>query len=120
MMIHDFDMARWMLGEEPSSIHSRGSCLVDPEIGRLGDIDMACVTLVTPSGKQAVILNSRRCVRFSFQPHRINKLVLCQAGRSALSATGRAMFRGLRRTTQEERDEERLDADQETARVPRQ
>src|ERR1700757_890800 len=33
---------------------------VDPEIGKLGDIDTACVTLVTPSGKQAVILNSRR------------------------------------------------------------
>jgi myo-inositol 2-dehydrogenase/D-chiro-inositol 1-dehydrogenase len=60
MMIHDFDMARWMLGEDPSNIHSRGSCLVDPEIGKLGDIDTACVTLVTPSGKQAVILNSRR------------------------------------------------------------
>src|SRR5262245_13667747 len=60
MMIHDFDMARWMRGEEPISIHSRGSCLVNPEIGKLGDIDTACVTLVTPSGKQAVILNSRR------------------------------------------------------------
>src|SRR5258707_11002706 len=60
MMIHDFDMDRWMLGEEPVSIHSRGSCLVDPEIGKLGDIDTACVVLVTSSGKQAVILNSRR------------------------------------------------------------
>ena len=39
MMIHDFDMARWMLGEEPTSIQSRGSCLVDPEIGKLGDIE---------------------------------------------------------------------------------
>ena len=62
MMIHDFDMARWVLGEEPVSIYSRGSCLVDPEIGKLGDIDTACVTLVTSSGKQAVILNSRRAV----------------------------------------------------------
>jgi myo-inositol 2-dehydrogenase / D-chiro-inositol 1-dehydrogenase len=60
MMIHDFDMARWILGEEPVSIYSRGSYLVDPEIGKLGDIDTACVTLVTSSGKQAVILNSRR------------------------------------------------------------
>src|SRR5260370_21868157 len=57
MMIHDFDMARWILGEEPVSIYSRGSCLVDQEIGRLGDIDTACISLVTPSGKQAVILN---------------------------------------------------------------
>src|SRR5260370_6277161 len=60
MMIHDFDMARWILGEEPVSIYSCGSCLVDPEIGKLGDIETACVTMVTPSGKQAVILNSRR------------------------------------------------------------
>jgi myo-inositol 2-dehydrogenase / D-chiro-inositol 1-dehydrogenase len=62
MMIHDFDMARWILGEEPVSIHSIGSCLVDPEIGKLGDIDTACVTMVTQSSKQAVILNSRRAV----------------------------------------------------------
>jgi myo-inositol 2-dehydrogenase / D-chiro-inositol 1-dehydrogenase len=62
MMIHDFDMARWVLGEEPASIYSCGSCLVDPQIGKLGDIDTACVTMVTASGKQAVILNSRRAV----------------------------------------------------------
>jgi myo-inositol 2-dehydrogenase/D-chiro-inositol 1-dehydrogenase len=62
MMIYDFDMARWILGEEPVSIYSCGSCLVDPEIGKLGDIDTACVTMFTPSGKQAVILNSRRAV----------------------------------------------------------
>ena len=61
-MIHDFDMARWILGEEPVSIHSQGSCLVDPQIGQLGDIDTACVTMVTLTGKQAVILNSRRAV----------------------------------------------------------
>ena len=60
MMIHDFDMARWILGEEPISIYSCGSCLVDPQIGKLGDIDTACVTMVTQSGRQAVILNSRR------------------------------------------------------------
>ena len=62
MMIHDFDMARWILGEEPVSVYSLGSCLVDPEIGKLGDIDTACVTLVTPGGKQAVILNLRRAL----------------------------------------------------------
>jgi len=35
MMIHDFDMARWMLGEEPTSVHSRGSCLVDSRLANL-------------------------------------------------------------------------------------
>lgn len=60
MAIHDFDMARWLLGEEPSEVYAAGSCLVDPEIGRLGDIDTARTVLKTPSGKLCVISNSRR------------------------------------------------------------
>ncbi|WP_135210433.1 inositol 2-dehydrogenase [Vitreimonas flagellata] len=60
MAIHDFDMARWMLGEEPSEVFAAGACLVDPEIGRLGDIDTAKTILRTPSGKLCVISNSRR------------------------------------------------------------
>jgi myo-inositol 2-dehydrogenase/D-chiro-inositol 1-dehydrogenase len=60
MAIHDFDMARWMLGEEPSEVFAAGACLVDPEIGKLGDIDTAKTILRTPSGKLCVISNSRR------------------------------------------------------------
>lgn len=60
MAIHDFDMARWLLGEEPSEIFAAGACLVDPEIGKLGDIDTAKTILRTPSGKLCVISNSRR------------------------------------------------------------
>lgn len=60
MAIHDFDMARWVLGEEPSEVFAAGACLVDPEIGRLGDIDTAKTILRTPSGKLCVISNSRR------------------------------------------------------------
>ncbi|WP_349257267.1 inositol 2-dehydrogenase [Vitreimonas sp.] len=60
MAIHDFDMARWLLGEEPSEVFATGACLVDPEIGRLGDIDTAKTILRTPSGKLCVISNSRR------------------------------------------------------------
>jgi len=60
MAIHDFDMARWLLGEEPSEVFAAGACLVDPEIGRLGDIDTAKTILRTPSGKLCVISNSRR------------------------------------------------------------
>ncbi|MEP0520007.1 MAG: inositol 2-dehydrogenase [Hyphomicrobiales bacterium] len=62
MMIHDFDIARWMLGEEIVKISAEGGVCVDPEIGKLGDIDTAMVTMISESGKQVVILNSRRAV----------------------------------------------------------
>ncbi|MEZ5450410.1 MAG: inositol 2-dehydrogenase [Thiolinea sp.] len=60
MMIHDFDMARWLLGEEPTRIYATGSVLVDPAIGEAGDVDTASVTLNTASGAIAIITNSRR------------------------------------------------------------
>jgi myo-inositol 2-dehydrogenase/D-chiro-inositol 1-dehydrogenase len=60
MMIHDFDMARFLLGEEPVEVHAVGSCLVDPEIGAAGDVDTAAVLLKTASGRIAQISNSRR------------------------------------------------------------
>lgn len=60
MTIHDFDMARFLLGEEPVELFAWGSCLVDPAIGELGDIDTARILLRTEAGKLAVIANSRR------------------------------------------------------------
>ena len=60
MMIHDLDMARFLLGEEPVEVYASGSCLVDPEIGAAGDVDTAAVTLRTASGKLCQINNSRR------------------------------------------------------------
>ncbi len=60
MTIHDFDMARFLLGEEPVSVTAVGSVLVDPAIGGVPDIDSAAVTLVTATGKIAQISNSRR------------------------------------------------------------
>lgn len=60
MTIHDFDIARWMLGEEVETVFAQGSVLVDPEIGAAGDFDTAHVMLKTTSGKQATISNSRR------------------------------------------------------------
>ena len=60
MTIHDFDMARFLLGEEPISISAVGSVLVDPAIAGVPDIDSAAVTLVTASGRMAQISNSRR------------------------------------------------------------
>lgn len=60
MTIHDFDMARWMLGEEPVEIFAYGANLVDQAIGAVGDIDSAMVLLRTASGRMAHINNSRR------------------------------------------------------------
>jgi myo-inositol 2-dehydrogenase/D-chiro-inositol 1-dehydrogenase len=60
MMIHDLDMARFLLGEEPISVFAVGSSLVDPAIGQAGDVDTAAVTLTTSSGKICQISNSRR------------------------------------------------------------
>lgn len=62
MMIHDLDMARWLLGDEPVTIVARGSALVDPAIGAAGDIDTAVVILETRAGRLCQITNSRRCV----------------------------------------------------------
>ncbi len=60
MMIHDFDMARFLVGEEFITVHALGSALVDKGIGEAGDVDTASVQMQTASGKIAVITNSRR------------------------------------------------------------
>jgi myo-inositol 2-dehydrogenase/D-chiro-inositol 1-dehydrogenase len=60
MTIHDFDMARWMLGEEPVEIFATGACLVDSAIAEAGDIDSAMIVMKTASGRMAHINNSRR------------------------------------------------------------
>ena len=60
MTIHDFDMARWLLGEAVQTVQASAAVLVDPEIGKLGDYDSANVLLSTASGRQCVITNSRR------------------------------------------------------------
>ena len=60
MTIHDFDMARWLLGEEPAVVAAFAAVLTDPAIGEAGDFDSVNVLLETAGGRQAVISNSRR------------------------------------------------------------
>jgi len=60
MTIHDFDMARFVMGEEFIFVSASAATLTDPAIKAEGDIDTACVTLQTASGRIAVITNSRR------------------------------------------------------------
>ena len=62
MMIHDFDMANFLMGASPKTVSATGSSIVDPEIGKAGDVDTAVVTLTYEDGRIAVIKNSRRAV----------------------------------------------------------
>jgi len=60
MMIHDLDLARFLVGEEFVVVNALGSALVDKAIGDEGDCDTAAVQMQTASGKICVITNSRR------------------------------------------------------------
>lgn len=62
MMIHDFDMARWLVNEDPVEVFAAASCLVDDAIGAAGDVDTAVVVLSFASGALCQISNSRRAV----------------------------------------------------------
>ncbi|WP_320201821.1 inositol 2-dehydrogenase (plasmid) [Agrobacterium sp. rho-13.3] len=62
MMIHDFDMANFLMGDTPTTVHAVGTSIVDHEIGKAGDVDTAVVTLTYADGRIAVIKNSRRAV----------------------------------------------------------
>ena len=59
MTIHDFDMARFLLGDV-EEVYAAGAVLVDPEIGKAGDVDTAVVTLRFKSGALGVITNCRK------------------------------------------------------------
>lgn len=60
MTIHDFDMARFLMGVPFTRVLASGTALVDPAIGGLGDMDTATVLLETATGQQVTITNSRR------------------------------------------------------------
>ncbi len=62
MMIHDFDMANFIMRDVPTSVHAVAASVVDPEIDAAGDVDLAVVTLAYGDGRIAVIKNSRRAV----------------------------------------------------------
>ncbi len=62
MTIHDFDMARFLMGAEVEEVYATGAVLVDPAIGEAGDVDTALITLRFASGALGTIDNSRRAV----------------------------------------------------------
>ena len=62
MTIHDFDMARFLLGREVTEVYAAAAVRCDPAIGEAGDVDTAIVTLRFDDATLAVIENSRRAV----------------------------------------------------------
>jgi len=62
MTIHDFDMARYLIGSEVTEIYAAGGVMVDPEIGEAGDIDTVVITLRFANGVIGTIDNSRKAV----------------------------------------------------------
>ncbi|HDL1156594.1 TPA: inositol 2-dehydrogenase [Mannheimia haemolytica] len=60
MTIHDFDMIRYLSGSEVEEVFAVGTVLVNPEIGKAGDIDTAVITLKLKNGAIGVIDNSRK------------------------------------------------------------
>lgn len=62
MTIHDFDMARYISGKQVKEVFAKGTVMVDPEIGKAGDIDTAVITLTFEDDTMAIIDNSRKAV----------------------------------------------------------
>jgi myo-inositol 2-dehydrogenase/D-chiro-inositol 1-dehydrogenase len=62
MTIHDFDMARYLINDEVTEIFAAGGVLVDPEIGKAGDVDTTVITLRYEGGAIGTIDNSRQAV----------------------------------------------------------
>jgi myo-inositol 2-dehydrogenase/D-chiro-inositol 1-dehydrogenase len=60
MLIHDFDIFRWILDDEAATLYATGSCLTDPTIEATGDIDATAVTIRTRKGRLAQINTIRR------------------------------------------------------------
>ncbi|MEM8748658.1 MAG: inositol 2-dehydrogenase [Pseudomonadota bacterium] len=60
MTIHDFDIARFLLGAEPVAVSAHASAITGQGVEEIGDIDTATIILETAGGQQAVITNSRR------------------------------------------------------------
>ena len=62
MSIHDFDMARFLVGSEITEVYATGAALIDPTLAQQGDVDTAVIQLTFANGALGVIDNSRQAV----------------------------------------------------------
>ncbi|MEM9060697.1 MAG: inositol 2-dehydrogenase [Pseudomonadota bacterium] len=88
MMIHDLDMAQFLLGEPLSVVGVTADSLVDADIAAVGDVDTAAVTLRAASGTIVVITNSRRATYGYDQRIEVHGALGClSAGNPAVNQT---------------------------------
>ena len=62
MTIHDFDMARYLVGSEVEEVYVAAGVMVDPAIGEAGDVDTAVITLKFANAAIGTIDNSRKAI----------------------------------------------------------
>ena len=60
MLIHDFDVFRWILDDDAATVYATGSVLTDPAVGTVGDVDCTAVAIRTRKGRLALINTTRR------------------------------------------------------------
>ena len=60
MLIHDFDIFRWILDDDADTLYASGTCQTDPAIAEAGDVDSTAVTITTKKGRLCQINTSRR------------------------------------------------------------
>ena len=100
MLIHDFDIFRWILDDEAETVHANASCLVDPSIAEAGDADCTAVTIRTKRGRLCQINTSRRAAYGYDQRFEVlGSEGMLQAGNHAptavIASTGAAVSRDL-------------------------
>ena len=100
MLIHDFDIFRWILEDEAETVHANASCLVDPAIAAAGDVDSTAVTIRTKRGRLCQINTSRRAAYGYDQRFEVlGSGGMLQAGNhvptEVIASTGKAVARDL-------------------------
>jgi myo-inositol 2-dehydrogenase / D-chiro-inositol 1-dehydrogenase len=80
MMIHDFDVARWLVGQDVVEVMAQGTCALDPAIAAIPDADTAVVTLRFEGGAFGVV----RACRNHPTGHDVRAELLCSAGAVAV------------------------------------
>ena len=92
--VHDFDIVRYLSGSEVEEVYSAGAVLIDPSIGKIGDVDTAMTTLKLENGAMALIHNSRQAV------YGFDQRVEVFGSKGSISTENRTQFQTVLKTSQ--------------------